>query len=388
MPKSTISQKPPRAGLMLALVLVAGVSCSNDIAEPNPPPRYATLQVANHTTGGALDPDGYQVVINQVDRGPLELNTTLELPGLTPGQLSVELHGLAGNCVAAEGDMQTVVVAAGESARVVFTIQCTAPAELSALRLVFARDDGLYTMAADGSGVTQLAVGEFHGLAVSPDGQWIAFSRGLDLHVIRADGSGLRQITTYGWDPAWSPDGTRLVYAGPRGLLTIALAGGDPVRLTTGGYYDDAPAWSPDGSRIAFDRGDGIEYPVIWLANSDGSGELGLTAYLNNAPSFWASWSPLWSPDGSRLAFIAHNSKSQITLFVMQADGSEVRVLDSGDYKHRSLSDWSPDGRWIAFTKYSGSEYPRPDIYLASAVATTVRTTADGRSHAAAFLRH
>ena len=124
------------------------------------------------------------------------------------------------------------------------------------------------------------------------------------------------------------------------------------------------------------------------VANSDGSGELGLTAYLSDAPRLWASWTPLWSPDGSRLAFLGHNATSQITLFVMPADGSEVMPLASGDYNHRTLSDWSPDGRWIAYIKFPASWEYRPDIYLVSQEGTSVRITADGRSHSAAFLRH
>jgi Tol biopolymer transport system component len=85
--------------------------------------------------------------------------------------------------------------------------------------------------------------------------------------------------------PAWSPDGTRLVYTartsrgGPFRLFTVNADGRDRDQLTSqpAGSYDADPAWSPDGSSIAFasDRDGG--FPEIYVTETDGGGRRRLT---------------------------------------------------------------------------------------------------------------
>jgi hypothetical protein len=375
------------ATILALLALGSSASCSREVLGPSTGP--ASLVITNATVGGALDPDGYQVSVDQTQRGELELNAGMKLANLPAGEHTVELRGVANNCVVDDGSSQTIELPAGGTVNLFFKITCTPPAELRSLRLVFARDDGLYAMSADGSGFTQLALGEFADLAVSPDGQWIAFSRSGNVHVIRRDGSDLRQVTAFGgWNPAWSPDGTRLVYGGPGGGLSIsALAGGNPVRLTNSGLdVDDEPVWSPDGSRIAFSHWDGTGSTpgVIWLVNADGTGEtqLGLRERL-------VAWGPTWSPDGQRIAFLGQRDDNlRPGIFTMAGDGSDLIELYSEEPTHLigGPLDWSPDGRWLALTRTPKTNQ-RLDIYLLGADGTLVRVTADRASHWPAFLR-
>lgn len=93
-----------------------------------------------------------------------------------------------------------------------------------------------------------------------------------EIYVVNADGTGLKQLTHNSLEeraPAWSPDGSRILYMcriGPlnaQGVGTFELcamsADGDEdgtafTRLTWNGVLDATPSWSPDGSQIVFHR--------------------------------------------------------------------------------------------------------------------------------------
>jgi TolB protein len=164
--------------------------------------------------------------------------------------------------------------------------------------------------------------GSDEGPAWSPDGSRIVFSRNRighpELFTIGADGSDLRQLTvnTEGVDveAAWSLDGSRIVFVrnsgGPIDLWVVAADGGEPTPLTRygleAGGFPESPAWSPNGDRIAFtanpeaDR-KAFEHDVprdVWVMNGDGSGPGPVLETPNDERS------PAWSPDGSKLVFL------------------------------------------------------------------------------------
>jgi Tol biopolymer transport system component len=118
-------------------------------------------------------------------------------------------------------------------------------------------------------------------------------------------------------------------------------------RITQGRAYDFTPAWSPDGRRIAFMRL-GIGGHVnslgnlwdVYVMNADGRGQRRL------ARDTWLA-APVWSPDGQRVAFVARRAGKD-ELHVVSADGSRERKLTSAS---RATPAWSPDGRRIAFVR-------------------------------------
>jgi Tol biopolymer transport system component len=116
---------------------------------------------------------------------------------------------------------------------------------------------------ADGSGHKLLArSGYSAGVEWSPDARWIAFDAGKSttgnqsLGIVRPNGGGLRRLAKNASPFAWSPDGTRLVFARTRytGVIAInvvELASGRITRLAGLGEGDDVTdiSWSPTAHR-------------------------------------------------------------------------------------------------------------------------------------------
>jgi Tol biopolymer transport system component len=128
-------------------------------------------------------------------------------------------------------------------------------------RLAFVRDDSLYTIEADGSGLT-LVTRNADAPTGSPDGSEIIFVRNPEqssrdgiISAIRPDGHGLHRLVTRGewFGPAVSPDGSKLaIYRnGGRGVYVAPATGGRPRLVIRNGFQ---PKWSPDGRYLAFLR--------------------------------------------------------------------------------------------------------------------------------------
>lgn len=209
-----------------------------------------------------------------------------------------------------------------------------------------------------------------------------------DLFTMNLDGSGqVRIVDSAGDDifPAWSPDGSRIAFQAYRdGQAEIYVAnadGGDQSRLTNHGDYDGEPTWSPDGSQIAFVRRAGGQYR-IWAMNADGSNQRQLSnqAYSEN---------PAWSPDGSQIAYDCDgNGDGWQEIWLMNADGSnQQQVYDPPEGNTDAwVGGWSPDGRYVAFTRisfiyYQGQWY-WTNAYLDAWDSTqpwnTIRLSSDG----------
>jgi TolB protein len=158
------------------------------------------------------------------------------------------------------------------------------------------------------------------------------------------------------FDPAWSPDGSELLFAGKRSRFSIEthLYLLDPAgirhQLTTAPKADRTPAWSPDGIRIAFSRGLGTSGDSrIWLMRSDGTNQRPIT----NGGAGISQGSPAWSPDGAAIAYTGtQDGLPQIFELVMNPDGTvggKKRLTD--DVFSDGNPEWSPDGSRLAFER-------------------------------------
>jgi serine/threonine protein kinase/Tol biopolymer transport system component len=145
----------------------------------------------------------------------------------------------------------------------------------------------------------------------SPDGQWIAFdttSPQEDLSIIRPDGTGLRQLTN------------------------------DAAR-------DRIPRWSPDGSRVLFYSDRGGEYGA-WTIRPDGSDLQAVPHGGGRAPLY----SPLWSPDGRRLAGSLGAEKAALIDLSLPMDRRLTLLPPPGQGQVFAPTSWSADGGRLAGT--------------------------------------
>ena len=199
----------------------------------------------------------------------------------------------------------------------------------------------------------------------SADGRWVAYETevpegGWGLWVV--GGSQEPRLVATGGDPdlfatlglywMWSPTGAELATISRSTLSTIDFTTGETTDL--GEIVADllstnaSPiwAWSPDGTRLVFAAPGGA--PGGSLDTVDvRSGERSLLARLPDED--WdLTEEILWSPDGAHIAVLIRKASNEAgRLYVMDADGSNIRVV-ADDYDPLGVA-WSPDGTRLAF---------------------------------------
>ncbi|MFO7893949.1 MAG: S9 family peptidase [Longimicrobiales bacterium] len=196
-------------------------------------------------------------------------------------------------------------------------------------------------------------------LVWSPDGRWLAFTM-----FVPESGPGLsvdmpRPPEGADWGPAWKyidemdyrADGAGYLRGGHRHIFVVPAEGGTPRQLTDGPFDHGSPAWTADGSAILFSA-DRRERAENELANTEiyrVEVETGEVTQLTDREG--PAGSPVVSPDGRRIAWTGRGEEflgyQQSRLHVMNADGSDVRVLTADLDRSVSSPTWSDDGRRI-----------------------------------------
>jgi TolB protein len=153
-------------------------------------------------------------------------------------------------------------------------------------------------------------------------------------------------------DARWSPDGTKIVFAlgGDQSgdIYVMNADGGDPKRLTrlpAGSGFPDTPLWSPDGKRIAF-----LLPGSLHVMNADGSDHRVLARF---PPGIFPS-TPAWSPDSRSVAYArlkVGRDRTASGIYVADAESGEIHRLTR---EIDSSPSWSPDGRQIVFQRLTG----------------------------------
>jgi len=157
------------------------------------------------------------------------------------------------------------------------------------------------------------------------------------------------------------------------GLVAIGTTGqilvGDPLsgrfQAFPAGAHDTTPVWSPDGKRIAFSQIGGRD--PIQVVDADGRN---LHAVIDG---MGAGEPPAWSPDGARIAFAGYRypGGAEPGLWVVGADGTGPTRLVASDAHPNRLA-WSPDGSMIAFAQFDGEHSYVHVVDVASGAVTLV----------------
>ena len=297
-------------------------------------------------------------------------------------------------------------------------------------RLVFVKGSDLYLANADGTGAHLLvsAPSPAYGAGFSPDGSRIRFSVSDQVNTnslweVRSDGSNLHQLLK-GWhNPPrenwgrWTPDGRYYVFESGQGQSNDIFAVADsvglfrkasavPTQLTTGPTVYHAAVPSLDGKKlfvqgmqphselvrydaaskqflpflggisatdVAFTRdGKWVAYVAtpantLWRSRMDGSERQQLT-YPPVAATL-----PVWSPDGSQIAYISGQAGKPWKIFLISAQGGSPEELLAENIGEIDAT-WSPDGTQLAFGRDAFRNPGTIDIQVVDMKARHVST--------------
>jgi TolB protein len=200
---------------------------------------------------------------------------------------------------------------------------------------------------------------------------------------IDGDGVAMTPLSPDGataFSPAWEPGGKRLVYAefkAGQGRIYLLDLGNGERRLVapTSQFLNYTPVFSPDGSMLAFSRSsdEGTDVYTYNLASDCCLQRLTVGRFSDNL-------SPTFSPDGRRIAFVS-TRPGLPQIYVMAADGTGQELFAPFDYGVSGSSnapEWSPDGLSVAFHRdVAGS----PQIFVMDVASRRVRQlTSAGRN--------
>jgi len=194
---------------------------------------------------------------------------------------------------------------------------------------------------------------------------------------IQADMLGVRpkfeKVSNRITNAAISPTGVRAVFEARGEILTVPAEKGDVRNLTrSSGVAERDPSWSPDGKWIAYFSDESGEY-ALHLRDQKGLGEVKKIALGSPASFFYA---PVWSPDCKKIAY----ADKRLNIWYVDIEKVALVKVDTLIRGSGLNPSWSPDSRWIAYTKPLKSWYSA--VFAYSVEDRKVTQITDGLSDA------
>jgi Tol biopolymer transport system component len=144
--------------------------------------------------------------------------------------------------------------------------------------------------------------------------------------------------------PVISPDGKHIAFAAIGDIYVMPM-GGKPVNVTKDAALDTDPAWSPDGSHLVYSSDKDSEHLQLWIRDMT-TGQSRQVTHLTTQPQ-----GATWSPDGTRIAFFNVDGMwrvAQVSVLDV-ATGTVTKVHDT--LAQPGTPTWSPDGRRVALAE-------------------------------------
>ncbi len=169
-----------------------------------------------------------------------------------------------------------------------------------------------------------------------------------EVYIADYDGHNARGVTQDGSTvaaPTWLGR-SKLLYGsyklGPIYIYSHDLPTGARKAVARHPGMNASPAVSPDGRRLAMILSKSGN-PDLFVSDIDGGNLKQLTSTRE------AESSPCWAPDNQTICFVSRE-RGPASLYTISASGGQMRRLTTGGAPNPTEPDWSPDGKWIAFT--------------------------------------
>lgn len=167
----------------------------------------------------------------------------------------------------------------------------------------------------------------------------------------------------------FSPDGRQIVFSNDDDspeIVVMNLDNSDRATITRNTIFDHSPVWSPDGKRIAYIA------DSLLVINADGSEQRRLFR------GFTLVYRPSWSPDGNMLAVTLDQKTTIIDANCAAAQNDCIIKHVSDQSSDDSIPNWSPDGHWIAFNSFRDGNMEIYKLNIQAALADPDCGVVDG----------